>query len=170
MVKRSSSAEIALLDLLDLPEWMDRAACKGVDSDVFFAERGNTQQARNICSACPVRQECLDYAIDTRQDGGIWGGLGVKARRRFYSETERVSGNGTCLIEDCSGTRAARGWCNKHYIRFRRHGSPYWEPPATKVTPEILEKMEGLTHAEVGRRLGVDPTHVWRMRRRMANA
>lgn len=64
--------------------WQDQANCRGVDPDIFFplpkdvpAER----TAKAVCAACPVRSECLDYALDHRMDSGIWGGLTEKERR-----------------------------------------------------------------------------------------
>jgi WhiB family redox-sensing transcriptional regulator len=160
----------ARMNLFDLPEWMDRAACKHADHHLFFVEAGGAwRDAQTICAACPVRAECLQYAIDTQQPAGIWGGLGVKARRKLYPESKRVSGNGTCLIEDCDGTRRGRGYCNLHYLRLRRHGTATWEPPVSRVSPERLAGLEGLTHREAARRLKVSEVTVWRARKRLAN-
>jgi WhiB family redox-sensing transcriptional regulator len=36
-----------------------------------------------VCSKCEVRLECLDFAITTRQQEGIWGGLNPKERQRL---------------------------------------------------------------------------------------
>jgi WhiB family redox-sensing transcriptional regulator len=61
--------------------WLDRAACAGVDSAVFYPEAGGTaRRARRICAACPVRIDCLQYALDVENDSlrgrhGVWGGL-----------------------------------------------------------------------------------------------
>jgi WhiB family redox-sensing transcriptional regulator len=38
-------------------------------------------RARQVCGQCTVRSECLDYALDTNQDSGIWGGLSEEERR-----------------------------------------------------------------------------------------
>jgi WhiB family redox-sensing transcriptional regulator len=38
-------------------------------------------RAQDVCDECPVRVECLDYAIATNQDSGIWGGLDEEQRR-----------------------------------------------------------------------------------------
>ena len=67
-----------------LPEWMGRAACIGMATEVFFPrkEMGETHmEAKRVCKGCPVREDCLDYAIKNRIKAGIWGGLGEKARR-----------------------------------------------------------------------------------------
>lgn len=68
----------------DAPDltWMDHAACRGVDTRVFFAEPGgSTQQAKAICATCPVRAECRDYAVVIGATVGIWGGKGVQPER-----------------------------------------------------------------------------------------
>lgn len=75
--------------------WMERAACKGLDLALFFGrdgERGpgkdrREKKAKAVCEFCPVRTECLDYAIGKPSHYGTWGGLGederaVERRRR----------------------------------------------------------------------------------------
>lgn len=67
---------------LDRPEWMEHAACRGVDPDLFFPARGEDQDAvKAICAACPVRFDCLDYAMVNSEKFGVWGGLSEKQRR-----------------------------------------------------------------------------------------
>ena len=75
--------------------WMDRAPCRGY-SEVFYAPEGfelpagradREAMAKQFCGSCIVRQECLEFAINTRQEYGIWGGLneeerGMKALKR----------------------------------------------------------------------------------------
>jgi WhiB family redox-sensing transcriptional regulator len=67
--------------------WRSMAICKGTDPDLFFPV-GTTGQAllqiaraKEVCSECPVQVDCLDYAIETNQDSGIWGGLDEEQRR-----------------------------------------------------------------------------------------
>ncbi|HVL28940.1 MAG TPA: WhiB family transcriptional regulator [Acidimicrobiales bacterium] len=64
--------------------WRDQAACRGLDTDVFFPltdeEAG---EAKAVCATCPVRELCLEYALVTRQDDGVWGGLTETERRRL---------------------------------------------------------------------------------------
>jgi len=53
---------------------------------VFFPGRGESAgAARQVCTACPVRQPCLDYAITDRITSGIWGGLTERERRALAS-------------------------------------------------------------------------------------
>lgn len=55
--------------------------------DAFFIETGDENTrfkvsvARKICSDCPVRLLCLDYALQAGEDQGIWGGLTANERR-----------------------------------------------------------------------------------------
>ena len=64
--------------------WRDEAACKGLDTGIFFpvtdAEAG---AAKLICAGCLARHECLEWALATRQEDGVWGGLTDTERRRL---------------------------------------------------------------------------------------
>lgn len=67
--------------------WMSRAACIGADPALFFPERGEAGQgvpeAKAICRGCPVRLECLDYAIANNEPCGVFGGTTVDERDRI---------------------------------------------------------------------------------------
>ncbi len=72
--------------------WRELAACRGAHLEVFFPERGESAvPARQVCAACPVRQQCLDYAITNRIVHGIWGGLTERERRALRSLWVRAS-------------------------------------------------------------------------------
>lgn len=61
--------------------WMADAACRGMDPELFFPERGeDTRTARQVCFSCSVRSHCLDYALDNKEGYGVWGGLSVRGR------------------------------------------------------------------------------------------
>lgn len=63
-------------------DWRDDALCAEVDGDAFFPEKGgSTQTPKAVCARCPVRAECLDYALENREPHGVWGGLGENERR-----------------------------------------------------------------------------------------
>jgi WhiB family redox-sensing transcriptional regulator len=68
--------------------WEDDAACKGAQADIFFAP-GATQEhrAKVVCRACPVRWECLAYALKHRVEHGVWGGLTDRERRKILNRT-----------------------------------------------------------------------------------
>jgi WhiB family redox-sensing transcriptional regulator len=73
--------------------WRHQSACQTADPDLFFPigfgdeVRRNIRQAKEVCAVCPVRQECLDWAVDTRQLFGVWGGLAEDERQGFYEES-----------------------------------------------------------------------------------
>jgi WhiB family transcriptional regulator, redox-sensing transcriptional regulator len=60
--------------------WWEQAACKDADPDLFFPVSGigsgrrQAAEAKAVCASCGVRQLCLDYALVTRQEYGVWGG------------------------------------------------------------------------------------------------
>ncbi len=66
-------------------EWMEQAACRGLNTRRFFPAQGEsiTSLVRETCDVCPVRSECLDYAERTNTRSGIWGGLGERSRRHL---------------------------------------------------------------------------------------
>lgn len=69
-----------------LPEldWMADAECVGVDPDLFFPVRGgDTASAKAICHDCPVRVECLDYAVTEGIKHGVFGGKSERERRHL---------------------------------------------------------------------------------------
>lgn len=64
--------------------WFARAACIGMDPELWFPDRGNPAlEARAICARCEVKAECLDYALRLQIEEGIWGGTTGRGRRRL---------------------------------------------------------------------------------------
>lgn len=63
-------------------EWQQRALCTQADPDSFFPEKGEPSEAKRVCIACPVRVDCLDYALANGEQFGIWGGLTETELRR----------------------------------------------------------------------------------------
>lgn len=65
-------------------EWQGQARCLEVDPEIFFPERGGSSKAaRAVCNDCPVRIECLRYALKNREQFGIWGGTSERERRKL---------------------------------------------------------------------------------------
>ncbi len=70
----------SLLDLIQRPAWMARAACRGTDVRLFFPAPGaSPQPARELCEGCPVAQPCLDYALEHEVDGW-WAATSARHR------------------------------------------------------------------------------------------
>lgn len=69
--------------------WRLQAICRDTDPDLFFPV-GTTgyalvqiDRAKQVCGECPVHVDCLDYALETNQDSGIWGGTSEEERRNL---------------------------------------------------------------------------------------
>jgi len=69
--------------------WRREASCKDTDPELFFPI-GTTGQAliqiteaKIVCKDCAVRAKCLDFALETNQDWGIWGGTSEDERREI---------------------------------------------------------------------------------------
>ncbi len=82
--------------------WRRRAACRDVDTDLFFpnGETGDAlvqaEAAKVVCAGCQVRPECLEFAMVTNQPYGIFGGLTESDRKslRRRRSRERTGANG----------------------------------------------------------------------------
>ena len=73
-------------------DWRDYAACRHADPKLFFpvgtAEEGpvRADPAKRVCSGCPVRAVCLDWALTTGQEIGVWGGTVPDERRMLRGQ------------------------------------------------------------------------------------
>jgi WhiB family redox-sensing transcriptional regulator len=94
----ATSAALAAADL----GWRRRAACRDTDPDLFFpvgttgAALVQIDQAKAVCEICHVKAECLQFALATNQDSGIWGGTSEEERRklrRAYVARQRAAAN-----------------------------------------------------------------------------
>ena len=62
--------------------WRMDAACAEVDPELWFPEQGDPAiAAKRICVGCPVRRECLAFALRVNERSGVWGGLSTVERR-----------------------------------------------------------------------------------------
>ena len=104
-------------------DWRNLDACRGLDPDRFFPERGDPFTASNaqaVCAACPVAEQCLEFAIANDETVGIWGGL---SGRQLREEKRRRAGGrkgpkpGTTYKPVEHGT-------NGGYHAHRRAGTP----------------------------------------------
>lgn len=70
-------------------DWRASAACRGLDPDLFFTERNDgVTEAKAVCWGCPVRRECLAYAMAQEDSlSGIWGATTRKQRRLHRSKS-----------------------------------------------------------------------------------
>jgi len=92
--RRSRDDVFDLLASVERGEWVQRAACRGHDTEMFFPTRGDhasMRAAQAVCATCEVTTECLDYALANGEKVGIWGGLSERQRRAIRSERRMQS-------------------------------------------------------------------------------
>ena len=78
--------QLASVDLT--ADWEDSALCRTVEADIFFAPGGTQEhRAKAVCRSCPVRWDCLAYALAHKVEHGVWGGLTDRERRRILNRT-----------------------------------------------------------------------------------
>ncbi|MFJ5120980.1 WhiB family transcriptional regulator [Kitasatospora sp. NPDC088548] len=76
-------------------QWRDRSACREEDPELFFPS-GNTgtallqiEEAKAVCTRCPVMETCLRWALETGQDDGVWGARSADERRALKRRAAR---------------------------------------------------------------------------------
>jgi WhiB family redox-sensing transcriptional regulator len=73
-----------------LGPWITRASCAREDTGIFFPPADSpATEARRICARCPVRRQCLSYAIAAGEEHGIWGGLDPRERKNLKRRLQR---------------------------------------------------------------------------------
>lgn len=89
-----------MLERADL-DWQIKAACAGMNRDIFFPEFSflTDPVALTTCERCEVRVDCLNWALTTDQEFGIWGGLNEEQRRAI----DRTRNRAKC--PDCRSDR-----------------------------------------------------------------
>lgn len=94
--------------------WRNDAACRESDARLFFpfgttgAAIEQIDAAKAICRSCPVSQACLEFALDTSQEDGVWGGKDETERRRLRWQ-RRQPGRTLTLAPRPSGRLRTRG-------------------------------------------------------------
>lgn len=103
--------------VIDVPQWMSDGACIDHDPEMFFPEQGGTTRpAKAICDLCPVKAECLDYALRWRIKFGVWGGATTLERSKMKKPPKTV-----VLPEHGTTARFARGClCGPCHAEGRR--------------------------------------------------
>jgi WhiB family redox-sensing transcriptional regulator len=84
VISADVTAEQDVPEVAEEESWQDFGLCAQTDPESFFPEKGgSTRISKQICSNCPVIQECLNWALETDERFGIWGGLSERERRRI---------------------------------------------------------------------------------------
>ncbi len=76
-------------DTMVAPDWRELSLCRDSEPNLFFPV-GSTgpaiaqiQEAKKVCGECSVQESCLQYALQTNQEAGVWGGYAEDERRRL---------------------------------------------------------------------------------------
>lgn len=78
--------------LVECEPWTEHAACRGLNPELFFPERGaSTREAKEVCRGCVVREQCLEFALQNGEKFGIWGGLSERERRRIRRQRSQYA-------------------------------------------------------------------------------
>jgi len=86
------SYEIDIEPVEPIHVWMDNAACKNYDPELWFSDNpysAATTQAKHVCNLCTVRPECLTYALQERLDYGMFAGLLAVERKKYQPNKAR---------------------------------------------------------------------------------
>src|SRR3954466_14304498 len=86
-IERFPEVDVASLPTHPTPPdfWQERAACFGVEPDVFFpVSEEEAGPALAFCAVCPIREECLSWALKNGERYGVWGGTTEQQRRRLH--------------------------------------------------------------------------------------
>jgi WhiB family redox-sensing transcriptional regulator len=86
------------MEPLEILDWQEEAACREYDNLLFFGEEGEPElekqareaRAKTVCQRCPVAEPCLEFAMETNQKYGIWGGLTDKERASLKRRRARA--------------------------------------------------------------------------------
>lgn len=74
----------------DRGSWQDDALCAEIGGDTWYPDKGQSpKDAKGICYECPVRTQCLQYALDHDERFGVWGGLSETERRKLAAGRPR---------------------------------------------------------------------------------
>lgn len=93
-------ATLPLLASAPTTNWQVHGLCRTVDSGVFFPpaqfehkpeREAREKRAKAICNECPVRSECLDWALATKEPHGVWGGYAESERKGLLVQKTSIS-------------------------------------------------------------------------------
>lgn len=73
--------------------WESEAKCRGMDTNIFFPERGHStvtiRAVREVCAKCPVKQQCLEIGLSEEIQVGFYGGMSANQRRTMLEQARR---------------------------------------------------------------------------------
>ena len=66
--------------------WRRLALCLGQDPELWYPDGSAGVEGVAICCECPVRLDCLTWAVEQNERDGIWGGVSARRRQRMRTE------------------------------------------------------------------------------------
>ena len=72
-------------------DWAPRAACRDTTPDQLFVRGAEQNKAKQMCTGCAVRTECLAEALDNQIEWGVWGGMTERERRALLRRRPNAS-------------------------------------------------------------------------------
>lgn len=72
-------------------DWAARAACRDAQPEELFVRGAEQNKAKQLCSGCVVRTECLAEALDNQIEWGVWGGMTERERRALLRRRPNAS-------------------------------------------------------------------------------
>jgi len=90
---------LSVAESIEEMDWQEEAACRDHENVIFFGpEQGESElerqpreaHAKSICQRCPVAEPCLEFAMESNQKYGIWGGLNEKERASLKRRRARA--------------------------------------------------------------------------------
>jgi WhiB family transcriptional regulator, redox-sensing transcriptional regulator len=95
---KEEGSALSFSEVAEQLDWQDLAACRDYDNILFFGEEGESElekqareaRAKTVCARCPVAEPCLEFAMETNQKYGIWGGLTDKERASLKRRRARA--------------------------------------------------------------------------------
>lgn len=96
------ASAVAFMMSHDYPNWHEDASCGDKPQEWFFGgdeapgrqrhrptlSMSEVKRAKAVCNLCPVRQQCLDYALSNREEFGVWGGSTGRDRAKWWRQQE----------------------------------------------------------------------------------
>lgn len=148
-----TSSEILFRDIYNLPllrepgdqSWRRNARCKGLSVDLFFPKKEDIKtnhvliaNARLVCAGCPVRRECLRFAIDNAITHGLYGGVMPRERRPWKIEFPNGEMPFTQVLTDFKRANS---------LPLGKPVPPYLYPELAKSINKPLEEIQEMVKA-----------------------
>lgn len=95
-VKVGVPTEVPVIQNHFTADEVDQASCAQSDPDAWYPEKGrkdSVQIAKRVCKTCPIRERCLEIALETDERYGVWGGLSERERRKLKKGRENGQGS-----------------------------------------------------------------------------